>query len=138
MWRSFLARVLIWFVALAGLGLYASATSSTGNIYGTVLDEQGAPLAGGSATLTGPLSPRTTSVDAAGQFRFLRVPPAHYAGTVTMPGFTIVKQETFIVLVGKAIRVKHKLKISPVQESVVVSGAPPLIDTRKVATGATF
>ena len=30
MWRSFLARVLIWFVALAGLGLYASAQTSTG------------------------------------------------------------------------------------------------------------
>ena len=36
MWRSFLARVLVWFVALAALGLYAAAQTNTGNVYGTV------------------------------------------------------------------------------------------------------
>ncbi len=138
MWRSFLARVLIWFVALAGLGLYALAQGNTGNVYGTVLDEQGSPLPGGTASLTGPLAPRTTSVDAAGQFRFLRVPPANYSVIVTMPGFTTVTQQNVIVVLGKDTQVELKLKISPVQESVVVSGATPLIDTRKVATGATF
>ena len=41
MWKSYLARVLVWFVALAGLGLYATAQVNTGNIYGDVTDEQG-------------------------------------------------------------------------------------------------
>jgi hypothetical protein len=130
--------VLIWFVALAGLGLYAAAQTSTGNVYGTVVDEQGSPLPGGTATLTGPLAPRTTTVDAAGQFRFLRVPPNRYSVVVTMPGFTTVTQENVIVALNKDVNVDIHLKISPVQENIVVSGATPLIDTRKVQTGATF
>ena len=64
MWRSYLARVLVWFVALAGLGLYALAQgTNTGNVYGTVVDEQGAAIPGGSVTMTGPQQPRTTTVD---------------------------------------------------------------------------
>jgi hypothetical protein len=138
MWRSFLARVLIWFVALAGLGLYATAQTNTGNVYGTVVDEQGAPLPGGTATMTGPLAPRTTSVDAGGQFRFLKVPPGSYAVTVTMPGFTTVKRENVVVVLGKDTTIETRMRISNVQENVVVSGVTPLIDTRKVQTGATF
>ena len=79
MWRSYLARVLVWFVALAGLGLDAFAQINTGNVYGTVMDESGDALPGGTATLTGPSAPMTTSVDANGFFRFLRVPPGRYS-----------------------------------------------------------
>lgn len=75
MWRSCLARVLVWFVALAGLGSYAAAQTNTGNVYGNVVDEQGGVLPGGTATLIGPSNPQTTSVDANGLFRFLKVPP---------------------------------------------------------------
>ncbi len=138
MWRSFLARVLIWFVALAGLGLYATAQVNTGNVYGTVVDEQGSALPGGTATLTGPTAPMTTTVDAGGQFRFLKVPPGKYNVVVTMPGFTTVTQENVIVVLSRNTNVDIKMRISNVQESVVVSGATPLIDTRKVETGATF
>jgi hypothetical protein len=138
MWRSFLARVLIWFVALAGLGLYATAQVNTGNVYGVVTDEQGAPLPGGTATLTGPIAPRTTTVDNAGQFRFLKIPPNKYSVVVNLPGFTTVTQENVYVTLGKDTNVGIKMRISNVQENVVVSGATPLIDTRKVETGATF
>ncbi len=56
MWRSFLARVLIWFVALAGLGLYAAAQSSTGqHLRNRDLMSRARRLPGGTATLTGPL-----------------------------------------------------------------------------------
>ena len=138
MWRSFLARVLIWFVALAGLGLYATAQTNSGYIYGTVTDEQNAPIPGGTATLTGPIAPRITTVDAAGQFRFLKVAPGKYTVTVTMPGFTTVKREDVVVILGKDTNLDIKLKVSNVQESVTVSGETPLLDTRKVSTGATF
>ena len=138
MWRSFLARVLIWFVALAGLGLYAAAQGNTGNIYGTVTDEQGSPVPCGTATLTGPYAPQTTTVDAAGQFRFLKVPPNTFTIIVTMPGFTTVTREGVVVQLAKDTNVDIKLKILSVQENVVVSGETPLIDTRRVSTGATF
>ncbi len=104
MWRSYLARVLVWFVALAGLGLYATAQTNTGNIYGTVVDDQNQGLPGGTVTLTGPQAPRTTTVDEGGRFRFLKVPGGTYKVTVTMPGFTTAKRENVIVTLGKDTR----------------------------------
>jgi len=138
MWRSYLARVLVWFVALAGLGLHAAAQSNTGNVYGNVIDESGGVLPGGTATLTGPSQPSTTSVDANGFFRFLQVPPGRYSVTVSMPGFTTVTRENVTVSVGRNTQVAVELKLSAVQEAVTVTSATPLIDPRKVETGQNF
>ena len=139
MWRSYLARVLVWFVALAGLGLYASAQTNTGNIYGEVTDEQGMAVPGGTATLTGPSAPVTTTVESGGIYRFLKVPPgSNYTVTISMPGFTTVKRENVSVSVGKNTQVDIQLKLSSIQESVTVTSATPLLDTRKVQTGQNF
>jgi hypothetical protein len=130
--------VLIWFVALAGLGLYVEAQTNTGNVYGTVADEQGAGIPGGTVTLMGPQAPRTTTVDEGGRFRFLKIAPEKYSVRVTMPGFTTVTRENVIVVLGKDTQVDVTLKLSAVQEKVTVTDTTPLIDTRKVAPGATF
>ena len=138
MWRSYLARVLVWFVALAGLGLYAEAQTNTGNVYGNVIDESGGILPGGTATLTGERQPMTTTVDANGLFRFLKVPPGRYTVTVAMPGFTTVTRENVIVNVGGNTQVDVQLRLSAVQETVTVTSATPLIDPRQVETGQNF
>ena len=138
MWRSCWARVLVWFVALAGLGSYMAAQVNTGNVYGNVIDEQGGTIPGGTAVLNGPSAPVTTSVDANGLFRFLKVPPGTYSVTVTMPGFTTVTRENVSVSVGKNTQVDVQLKLSSVQASVTVTSQTPLIDTRKVETGQNF
>ena len=115
MWRSYLARVLVWFVALAGLGLYAEAQSNTGNVFGNVIDESGGILPGGTATLTGERQPMTTTVDANGLFRFLKVPPGRYSLTVALPGFTTVTRENVTVNVGSNTQVDVQLRLSAVQ-----------------------
>lgn len=139
MWRSSLARVLIWFVALAGLGLTALAQVNTGNIYGQVTDEQGAAVPGGTATLTGPSAPATTTVEANGIYRFLKVPPGgNYTVTITMPGFSTVTRENVSVSVGRNTQVDIQLKLSSVQASVTVTSETPMLDPRKVETGQNF
>ncbi len=138
MWRSYLARVLVWFVALAGLGLQAVAQQNTGNVYGNVIDQTGTPIPGGTATLTGPSQPTTTSVDGTGTFRFLKVPPGKYSVTVTMPGFTTVTRENVTVSVGRNTQIDMQLKLSAVQETVTVTSQTPLLDPRKVETGQNF
>jgi len=130
--------VLVWFVALAGLGSYAAAQVNTGNVYGNVIDEQGGVIPGGTATLIGPANPQTTSVDSNGLFRFLKVPPGTYAVTVTMPGFATVTRENVSVSVNKNTQVDVVMKLSKVQETVTVTSQTPLIDTRKVETGQNF
>jgi len=132
--------VLLAVLAVAALLLAASAVAqtNTGNVYGNVIDEQGGTIPGGTATLIGPSAPMTTSVDARGLFRFLKVPPGKYAVTVVMPGFTTVTRENVSVSVGHNTQVDVQLKLSTVQESVTVTSATPLIDTRKVETGQNF
>src|SRR5262245_59672998 len=138
MWRHSWARVLVWFVALAGLGLCALAQDNSGNVYGKVVDEKGDAVPGGSATLTGPLAPRTTTVDVNGNFRFLKVPPGVYKVRVEMPGFAPWEQEKVVVTLGKNTDVATTLRLANIQETVTVTGSTPLIDTRKVETGVTF
>ncbi|MFY9550997.1 MAG: TonB-dependent receptor [Thermoanaerobaculia bacterium] len=130
--------MLVWFVALAGLGLHALAQVNTGNVYGNVTDEQGAAIPGGAVTLTGPSQPSTTSVDTNGLYRFLKVPPGKYTVTVVMPGFTTLTRENVQVSVGKNTQVDLQLKLSSIQESVTVTSATPLLDPRKVETGQNF
>jgi len=130
--------VLFWFVALAGLGLYAVAQEATGNIYGRAVDEKGDAVPGATATLIGDRAPRSTVSDGNGNFRFLKVPPGRYKVTVTMPGFSTLERDGVIVTLGKNTDVEARLKLSAVAETVTVSGTTPLIDTRKVQTGATF
>jgi hypothetical protein len=138
MWRSVLARTLIWFVALAGLGLPVYAQENSGNIYGHAVDEQGAGLPGATVTLTGDRAPRTTVTGANGDFRFLRVPPGKYRVTVALQPFATLEFENVIVTLGKNTQIDATMKLAKVQETVSVTSTTPLIDTRKVQTGVTF
>jgi hypothetical protein len=138
MWRSALARCLVWFVALAGLGFFALAQENTGNVYGRVLDDQGKGIPGATAMLTGSTAPVKTVSDTNGFFRFLRVPPGRYRLNVEMPGFSLFEQDNVIVTLGKNTEVEASLKLANVQEKVTVTSTTPLIDTRKVQTGVTF
>ena len=98
----------------------------------------GGILPGGTATLTGQRQPMTTTVDAGGLFRFLKVPPGRYTVTVALPGFTTVTRENVIVTVGSNTQVEVQLRLSAVQEAVTVTSATPLLDPRKVETGQNF
>jgi hypothetical protein len=130
--------VLVWFVALAGLGLYAMAQENTGNIYGRAHDASNAGLPGATVTLTGDRAPASTVTDANGNFRFLNVRPGRYTITVALAGFTTLEREGVIVTIGKNTDVAAEMSLSAVQETITVTGTTPLIDTRKVQTGATF
>ena len=92
--RQMLRRCgLVCLTAMLGLAACVVAQTNTGNVYGNVVDEQGAPIPGGTATLTGAAAPRTASVDVGGVYRFPRVAPGRYTVTVTMPGLAAATRE---------------------------------------------
>src|SRR5262245_5948890 len=67
-----------------------SAQIATGNIYGTVVDQQGGLMPGANISLVAAAiggQPRTTTTDASGQFRFLNLDNATYTVTVELAGF---------------------------------------------------
>jgi Carboxypeptidase regulatory-like domain/TonB-dependent Receptor Plug Domain len=114
------------------------AQTNTGNVHGSLIDARGLPIPGGLVTLIGPTAPRTTTVDANGLFRFLRVAPGQYSVTATLPGFATVTRQNVLVSVGHNTQLNMQLRLATVQENVTVKGEPPLIDARKVETGQTF
>ncbi|HTY43277.1 MAG TPA: TonB-dependent receptor [Thermoanaerobaculia bacterium] len=129
----------IWAAALAialGLAPHVSAQQLTGNIFGRVVDEQGGKLPGVTVTLSGIGAARTQTTDARGEFRFPNLAPGVYTLTYELQSFTKVTNSDVKVSVGQNTETNATLKISSVEATVVVEGAPALLDTRQVQTGA--
>ena len=64
----------------------------TGNLYGTVVDNQGQALPGVTVTLTGQGAPQVQVTNAQGQFRFLMLSPGSYQVEAQLEGFTTVEK----------------------------------------------
>jgi hypothetical protein len=122
--------------ALLAVVPIASAQQLTGNVYGNVVDEQGGRLPGVTVTLSGIGAPKSQTTDARGEFRFLNLSPGVYTLVYELQSFTKVTNNDVKVSIGQNTETTAKLKISSVESTVIVEGAPALLDTRQVATGA--
>ncbi|HEY3172689.1 MAG TPA: TonB-dependent receptor, partial [Thermoanaerobaculia bacterium] len=107
-----------------------------GNLYGKVVDEQGGALPGVAVTLKGQGAPQTQNTDARGEFRFLNLAPGTYSLTFALAGFTTVNRENVAVNLGRNTELTETMKLSAVAATVTVTGEAPVLDTRKVQTGA--
>jgi hypothetical protein len=131
-------------VAASCLGILLLAASSfgqsplpSGNLYGTALDQQGKPLSGVTATLTGPGAGQSATTLANGDFHFLNLSPGAYSVTLQRNGFETVRRD-FVVFLGKNAVLSITMPVSGAAEAVTVSGQVPLLDSRKTETGATY
>ncbi len=116
----------------------AWAQISTGNIYGTVLDESGAALPGASIAITGAtIGARSTTSGPQGDFRFLGVDHGNYKLTVTLTGFSTVTREV-IVTTGVNVNLSFAMKVASVEETITVNAETPVVDIKKQGTGVTF
>ena len=91
--KRYLALVLA--LLLAGAG-GAVAQIATGNIYGTVTDEQGAVLPGATVTLSGDLGTRTATTSGGGEFRFLNLDSGRYKLSISLQGFGTTTREVVV------------------------------------------
>jgi hypothetical protein len=134
-----------WFIALmvalvVSVPSAALAQIASGNIYGTVIDQQGGVLPGANVTLVSAAiggQPRTTVTDAAGQFRFLNLNTSTYTVTIEMTGFQKQSRE-IIVNTGVNANVSFTLGVSTVSETVMVTAASPVVDVKKTGTSTTL
>lgn len=79
----------------------APAQMQTGNLYGTVVDEQGSALAGASVTLSGTGAPQAQVTNEYGQFRFLGLTPSTYSLDAALDGFASVSYPNVTINVGR-------------------------------------
>jgi hypothetical protein len=123
-------------LALALAAPSAAQTVLTGNIFGSVSDEQGARLPGVTVGLTGVGAPRTQTTDSRGEYRFVNLDPGSYTMVYELQGFTKVTKTGVQVSVGQNTSTSATLTLSTVEAAVTVTGEAALLDTRKIETGA--
>ena len=78
MMRKVLMVVLGLSFALYAINALAQV-ATTGNITGTVTDQNGAAVAGATVTVSGPLGEKTTTTDSNGNFRVENLIPGNYS-----------------------------------------------------------
>jgi hypothetical protein len=128
-------------VAVAALlflvaGGSAFAQLQTGNLYGTVTDEQDAALPGVTVTVTGGGAPQVQVTNDQGQFRFLGLGPGSYSLQAQLEGFSTLEYPNVVINVGRNTNLEMKLSAA-VEDVITVTAESPLLDERRISTGAT-
>ena len=131
----------VWIFALGALlstltsAVYAQAVNAT--LLGTVTDSSGASVANAKVTATevttGISHPGQTN--GSGNYTFPDMPPGAYEVTVEAPGFKKEQRKDITVLVDTNTRVDVQLQPGSVNETIEVTGAPPLLQTDSASTG---
>lgn len=119
-----------------------SKPTSTGGtaLVGVVTDDQGSPLPGVTITVSPQDSQRLSPVvqvsDGNGMFRFVGINPAAYALEARLEGFSSVEIPNIQVISGRTVELDVTLNAA-VEDVITVTAESPLLDERRISTGAT-
>jgi Carboxypeptidase regulatory-like domain len=127
--------LVIVFLSVCAIPVLAQVTS--GEITGTIFDQQGAALPDAeiSVTDTSTALTRTTVSTASGGYSLPALPPGTYNLTVKSKGFSTLQQKGISLVVGQVLTLNQTLKPGAVSEVVEVTGEPPLVETSKTEIG---
>lgn len=76
-----------------------------------------------------------TVTDAQGHYVAAALEPGTYQVEAEKPGFAAEVRQPIVLAVGTSVVVNFSLKVGPVTEKVVVTGAPPLVNTTDPSMG---
>ena len=123
---------------LLGITGNASAQVQSGNISGTVKDEQGGVLPGVRCHARRAPAPHTFTTRRTASIRFLNVPPGTYTLTAALTGLQTVIRDRHRRAVGQTVQPAVDDERGGVQETVTVTGESPVIDTKAMGTATNF
>lgn len=114
--------------------------AGTGTIQGTITDPSGAVVAGAEVVATQPATGRKVSQSTthSGTYVLPALPPGVYSISVTAPGFRPVTQQNVTVNAVTVVGLDLKLQIGTAAQDVVVSAAPPQLDTENGSLDTTI
>ncbi len=137
--RSKLLLFLLLFGAICSVSSRAQFLDQ-GGVTGVVQDPGGAVVPGADVVLTNVETSLklTTKTDQSGVYVFSPVKIGHYSVTVTASGFQQTTQQNITVDLGQRTNVAVTLQPGGVNQSITVTGAPPLLQTQESSTGQTF
>jgi hypothetical protein len=131
-------RTLFCFAFIAS-SIHAQATSTAGDIRGTVVDPNGGAIANAAITLTDEGRGFTRRADAAtGEFLFTLVPPGVYRLRVEAAGFTTKVVEGLEVRVGDVLTPLVQLGLSSVSTEVTVAADIQSVDVERTQQANTI
>jgi len=112
----------------------------TGEIKGRIMDKSGESLPGVEITAKSPNLQGTRRVISKtdGQFTFPLLPVGRYTLTFHLNGFNPVVQEDVVVRLGRVTDLKVIMRVTSIEEKVVVTATPPLIDKTSTDTSYHF
>jgi hypothetical protein len=134
------ALVLVLTAALCMPAVVRAQIGGSGSIQGNVLDSSGGALPGATVaatnTATGIVTTRTTTQS--GVYTVSPLPAGAYRVEVTLAGFQTHVQENVIVDALGVVGLNVTLQVGPVAQEVMVSAAPPLLNTADARLGQTI
>ncbi|HEY6330780.1 MAG TPA: TonB-dependent receptor [Blastocatellia bacterium] len=136
--RRCLPFLLIGGMIAAGLALPPSVHGqTTGTIYGTVLDQNGAGIPGATVTVTNIEKniTRKSTTESDGSYNFSLLPVGTYSVSVQAGGFKPYKQEGLELVVQANLRSDIKLEVGTVSEQVSITTQAPQVDTASSTLG---
>lgn len=128
-WRRFLYSIATGLVVVLTPGVAFAQAS----IAGVVRDASGAVLPGVTVEASSPAlieKVRTVVTDGGGQYRVVDLRPGTYVVTFTLAGFTTVRRDGLVLSGDFVANVDAELRVGSVEETVTVTGAAPLVETR--------
>jgi hypothetical protein len=112
---------------------------TSGEIRGTVMDQQGLPIAGATVLIHAATATKdaTLTTSDQGEYRIVGLPPGRYTLTASHDGF-VPSVRDVDVTVNRQVQLDITLAISGAEERITVEARSPLVDRTSVTTGSTI
>ena len=122
-------------VAVSGYGQTATA-----RLLGSVNDQNNAIVKSATVTVTDQQrgTSRAVQADESGEYVVPALPPGVYSVSAEAPGFKKMVRNSIRLEVSQDARIDFQLPIGQVDQTVVVTGAPPMLETASIALGTTL
>ncbi len=127
--------MVLLFVTLIVLGSSSALaqTPFSSSITGTVRDTTSAVLPLATVTIAAPTligGAQTTTTDARGGYRFLRLPSGLYDIAVHAGAFSPVRRTAILVASGATMTIDFALAVAGLTTEVVITGSSPVVDVK--------
>jgi hypothetical protein len=119
----------------------SAQSALSGTIAGVAKDTTGAVLPGVTVEATSPAlieKIRSVTTDSEGQYKIVELRPGIYTVTFTLGGFRAVRHEGIELTTGFTANVNADMQVGALEETIIVSGATPIVDTQNVRSQNVF
>jgi hypothetical protein len=113
---------------------------TTGTIFGTVTDPQGAAIANAAVTVTDIAkgTTDTATTNGSGNYTVTHLIPDVYSVKIEAPGFQTYEQKGITVVADASQRVDAQVQVGSASQTVEVTGEAPQLQTENADVGVTY